>query len=432
MNKRLIGVAGGLIVAIGAILYFALPSTPEGAPSEINPEVVVEPVVEAAPEIRFGIDVTDFEVKEGKIKRNQTFADILSPYNVSRQDIFAVDRQSKSVFSVRNFVPGKKYTLIYENDSIQKAAYFVYEPNALEYVIYQLKGEIDIRLEEREVEIRELTMADVIDVSLDHSIRREGGSAALVNAMADLYGWQIDPRSLQKGDWFKVVYEQKFVDGEPIGIGDIITAEFSHLKNSYMAYAYDDGNGLNYYDENGKGLQKAFLRYPVEFSRISSRYNPKRYLKMYGKVKPHLGTDFAAPRGTPIKAAGDGVIVARAFTKPNGNYVKIKHNSTYTTGYLHMSKFGKFRNGQRVRKGDIIGYVGNTGYSTGNHLCFRFWKRGKQVDFLKERKNLPSQKPLGEEHHVKFDALMSLSNKVLDDVPMPWAEQTVSASADKP
>ncbi len=432
MNKRLLGIAGGVTVAIGAILYFAWPSGQQNSEPGIDQELTVEPTVEIEPEYKFGIDITDLEVFEGKIKRNQTFADVLQPYNVSRQDIYAVDRQSKEVFSVRNFVPGRKYTLLYENDSIKKAAYFIYEPNALEYVVYQLKDEIDIRLFERQVELKELTMAGVIDVSLDHSIRREGGSAALVNAMADLYGWQIDPRTLRKGDWFKIVYEQKFVGSEPIGIGNILSAEFNHMKNSYMAFAYDDGNGLNYYDENGKGLQKAFLRYPVEFSRISSRYNPRRYLKMYGKIKPHLGTDFAAPRGTPIKAAGDGVIVARGFTKPNGNYIKIKHNGTYTTGYLHMSKFGKFRNGQRVKKGQIIGYVGSTGYSTGNHLCFRFWKRGRQVDFLKERKNLPSQKPLGEEHHLNFEALMSLSNKRLNDIAMPWVDQTISASADKP
>ena len=430
MNKRLLGIAGGVTVAIAAILYLAWPSGSDLSEPGSVQETITEPVVEAEPEYRFGIDITDLEVYEGKIKRNQTFADVLQPYNVSRQDIFAVDRQSKDVFSVRNFVPGKKYTLLYENDSIQKAAYFIYEPNSLEYVIYQLKGGIDIRLVEREVEIKEVTMAGVIDVSLDHSIRREGGSAALVNAMADLYGWQIDMRSLRKGDWFKIVFEQRFVEGEPIGIGDIMSAEFSHIKNSYMAYAYDDGNGLNYYDENGESLQKAFLRYPVEYSRISSRYNPRRYLKMYGKVKPHLGTDYAAPKGTPIKAAGDGVIVARGYTKPNGNYIKIKHNGTYTTGYLHMSKFGKFRNGQRVKKGQVIGYVGSTGYSTGNHLCFRFWKRGKQVDFLREK--LPAQKPLGKEQMIKFEASMGLSNKKLDDIAMPWVDQTISASADKP
>ena len=428
MNKRLMGIAVGLILMIGATLYLTSPS--DDFPALPNPEIVAEPDPEPCPEFLYGIDISNLKADEGKIRRNQTIANILRPYHVSRQDIFAIDRQSRKVFSVRNFVPGKKYTLLYENDCVKKAAYFIYEPNALEYVIYRLKDFIDICLVKREVEIKEVALAGVIDFSLDHSIHREGGSAALVNAMADLYGWQIDPYTLRKGDWFKIIYEQKRVDGKPIAMGNIITAEFNHLKNSYKAYAYKDEKGLNYYDENGESLQKAFLRYPVAFTRISSRYNPGRYLKMYGKVKPHLGTDFAAARGTPIKAVGDGVIVARGFTRGNGNYIKIRHNGTYTTGYLHMSKFGKFRKGRSVRKGQVIGYVGSTGYSTGNHLCFRFWKRGRQVDYLKEK--LPAQKPLGKAHKAKFDALMSLLNKKLDDMPMPRADQTVSASAAKP
>lgn len=424
------GIAVGLILMIGATLYLTSPSDSDTFPARPNPEIVAQPAPEPCPEFLYGIDISNLEADKGKIRRNQTIADILKPYQVSRQDIFAIDRQSRKVFSVRNFVPGKKYTLLYENDCAKKAAYFIYEPNDFEYVIYQLKDFIHVCRVKREVEIKEATLAGVIDVSLNHSIRGQGGSAALVNTMADLYGWQIDPYTLRKGDWFKIIYEQKWVNGQAMAMGNIITAEFNHLKKSYKAYAYKDEKGLNYYDENGESLQKAFLRYPVAFTRISSRYNPRRYLKMYGKVKPHLGTDFAAARGTPIKAAADGVIVARGFTRGNGNYIKIKHNSTYTTGYLHMSKFGKFRKGRQVKKGQVIGYVGSTGYSTGNHLCFRFWKRGRQVDFLKEK--LPAQKPLGKEHTAKFDALVSLLNKKLDDMPMPRADQTVSASADKP
>ncbi len=430
MNKRLIGIVGGVIVATATILYLALPTggeVPEKQPEEVAVEQVPE-VVE--PEYRFGIEVNDFEIQEGKIKRNQTFADLLLPYNVSRQDIYAVDRKSKEVFSVRNFVPGRKYTILYENTPEKKAAYFVYEPTAMDYVVYQLKDSIAISMGEREVEIVERTMAGRIQISLDHSIKQEGGSAALVSAMADLYGWQIDPRTLQKGDWFKIIYEDRLVNGESIGIGKIIGAEFNHLKNSYMAYAHDDGSGLNYYDEAGESMQKAFLRYPVEFSRISSRYNPTRFHPVLKRRTPHLGTDFAAGKGTPIKAASDGVIVAKGYTKPNGNYIKIKHNGTYTTGYLHMSKFARVKQGQRVKKGQIIGYVGKTGLATGYHLCFRFWKRGKQVDFLKEK--LPAEKPLQGDALLKFEAVVQLMDKRLNDIPTAWAGRDISASADKP
>lgn len=431
MNKRLLGIAAGLVVGVGAVLFLTLPSG-DSSTDEVPAEMMEEATIEVAePTYLFGIDITDLEVLEGKIKRNQTFADILSPYNVSRQDIYAIDRQSKEVFSVRNFVPGRKYTLLYENDSINKAAYFIYEPSALEYVVYQLVGEIAITKEEREVEIREATMAGVIDVSLDHSIKREGGSSALVSAMADLYGWQLEMRTLRKGDWFKVIYEEKYVDGEPIGMGKILGAEFNHMRNSYMAYGYEEAeSGFNYYDENAESMQKAFLRYPVEFSRISSRYNPRRFHPVLKRRTPHLGTDFAASVNTPIKAAGDGIIVAKGYTKYNGNYIKIKHNGTYTTGYLHMNKFAKVRQGQRVRKGDVIGYVGKTGLATGYHLCFRFWKRGQQVDFLKEK--LPAQKPLPEAELIRFEAVMQLTNKKLNDIPNTWDDRTISASADKP
>lgn len=427
MNKRLVVAIGVGLVAIFVVGYLLLQPNSQVDESEIFEEEVVEEVVEEpAPLFKFGIPIELFDIKEGRIKRNQTFADILLPYNLSRQDIFTMDKISREIFSVRKFVTKKKYTIFYRNDSIKKASYFVYEPNDLEYVIYQLEDSLAVFREARKVEVIERTMTGVITQSLDHSIRSEGGSPALVSAMADVFGWQIDPRTLRKGDWFKVIYEDRIVDGESVGIGNIVGAEFNHLKNSYMAYSYDKGDGLDFYDENGESVQKAFLRYPVEYSRISSRYNPRRYLKMYGRVQAHLGTDYAAGIGTPIKAAGDGVIVARAFTRPNGNYIKIKHNGTYTTGYLHMSRFGKFKNGQRVKKGQIIGYVGKTGYTTGPHLCFRFWKRGKQVDFLKEK--LPAEKPLTADEMLGFEAAIELINKKLSDVPNEWADKSISAS----
>lgn len=429
MNKRLAALIAVCLIALITTVYFISKPTFTIDENEVFPDEFSAGAFEdAVPLFKFGIPLELFDTEEGKIKRNQTFADILLPFNVSRQDIFTMDKISKQVFSVRNFIPKKRYTIFYNTDSLDKkdAAYFVYEPNDLEYVIYQIQDSLAVFREARNVEIVERTMAGVISETLDHSIRAEGGSAALVSAMADVFGWQIDPKMLRKGDWFKIIYEDRMVQGQSVGIGNIIGAEFSHMNNSYMAYNYDDGEGIDFFDENGESVQKAFLRYPVEFSRISSTYSRSRYLKMYGRSQAHLGTDFAAGKGTPIKAAGDGVIIARSFTKPNGNYVKIRHNGTYTTGYLHMSKFGKFKNGQRVRKGDIIGYVGNTGYTTGPHLCFRFWKRGKQVDFLKEK--LPAEKPLASGELLKFEVAMELTNKRLNDIPNTWADESISAS----
>jgi murein DD-endopeptidase MepM/ murein hydrolase activator NlpD len=431
MNQRYIGMISVSVVLIAVILFFALNSRNQ-SPSELN-DIEISEVVKVAPEIpemRFGIETKNYEAIEGKIRRNQTIADILLPYNISRKQIFELDKASKKVFSVRKLVVNKKYTLLYSVDSVKTAAYFIYEPNNLEYVVYSLIDGLDIYKEQREVEIVERTMSGLITVSLDHSIRQQGGGAALVSRVADVFGWQIDFRSLQRNDWFKVIYEDKIVNGESIGVGEVISAEFSHIKNSYMAYAYDDGEGLDYYDDQGESLQKAFLRYPVDFSRISSRYNPNRVHPVLKSRRPHLGTDFAAVKGTPIKAAADGIITTRGYTRANGNWIKIKHNGTYTTGYLHMSKLGNFKQGQRVKKGDVIGYVGKTGLATGYHLCFRFWKRGKQVDFLNER-TLPSENPISADQLPKFSAFIELQNKKIDDIPKEWADRSISASANQ-
>ncbi len=432
MNRRTLGFGAAGIVVVGIVLLLSLNGNRvERSDSDPNDELAqVEPEV-IEPQLLFGIDISDKKVVEGKIKRNQTIADILSSYNISRQEIFELDRKSKKVFSVRNLVPRKNYTLIYSDDSFKRATHFVYEPNSLEYVIYSFVNGVEISKEERAVEIVERTMAGRITVSLDHSIRQQGGSAALVNKVAEVFGWQIDFYGLQKNDWFKVIYEDRIVDGESIGVGEVISAEFNHIGSPYYAYGYDGGDGIDFYDEEGESLQRAFLRWPVEFSRISSRYNPRRYLKFYGRVKAHLGTDFAAGKGTPIKAAADGIVVTRGFTRANGNWVKIKHNSTYTTGYLHMSRFGKFKQGQRVRKGDVIGYVGKTGNATGYHLCFRFWKHGQQVDYIKEKSRLPSENPIEDNHRARFAAFVELQNKKLSDIQGDWADRTLSAGANQ-
>jgi murein DD-endopeptidase MepM/ murein hydrolase activator NlpD len=431
MNQRYIGMISVSVVLIGVILFFALPKQKQSSPELIdNGTFEVVKVAEEVPEMRFGIETKNYEAIEGKIRRNQTIADILFPYNISRKQIFELDKASQDVFSVRKLVVNKRYTLLYSADSVKTAAYFIYEPNNLEYVVYSLVDGLDIYKEQREVEIVERTMSGLITVSLDHSIRKQGGGAALVSRVADVFGWQIDFRSLQRNDWFKVIYEDKLVNGESIGVGEVISAEFSHINNSYMAYAYDDGDGFDYYDDQGESLQKAFLRYPIEFSRISSRYNPNRLHPVLKRRSPHLGTDFAASKGTPIKAAADGIIITRGYTRANGNWVKIKHNGTYTTGYLHMSKLGNFKQGQRVKKGDVIGYVGKTGLATGYHLCFRFWKRGQQVDYLNE-KTLPSENPISEDQLAKFSAFIELQNKKLDDIQKEWADGTINANANQ-
>jgi len=190
------------------------------------------------------------------------------------------------------------------------------------------------------------------------------------------------------------------VNDKPAGMPRIVASEFMHRGRNFPAFAFDQGEGLDYFDETGASLRKAFLKAPVSFSRISSRFNKRRFHPVLKKVKAHLGTDYAAPRGTEIVAVGDGVVTKASYTKGNGKYVKIRHNGTYTTQYLHMSR-RNVKEGQAVRQGDVIGYVGSTGLATGPHVCFRFWKNGRQVDHLKE--DFPPSTPIKEEAKGSFE-----------------------------
>ena len=242
-------------------------------------------------------------------------------------------------------------------------------------------------------------------------------SPLLSNELSEIYAWTIDFFRLEKGDNFKVIYSSKFVDDSiSVGLNRIHSAYFEHRGKPYYAIEFetDAKKGLvEYFDENGKNLRRAFLRAPVQFSRISSRYNLKRKIAFYGRVRPHRGTDFAAPRGTPIRATASGTVTKSSYTRSNGNYVKIKHNGTYSTQYLNMDKRG-VKVGEFVNQGDYIGTVGMTGNTSGPHVCYRFWKNGKQVDPLRQK--LPEAKPISKELKEKYLVHMAPIKKHLDAI----------------
>ena len=242
-------------------------------------------------------------------------------------------------------------------------------------------------------------------------------SPLLSNELSEIYAWTIDFFRLEKGDNFKIIYSAKFVDDSiAVGLNRIHSAYFEHRAKPFYAIEFetDPKRGLfEYFDENGKNLRRAFLRAPVQFSRISSRYNLKRKIAYYGRVRPHLGTDFAAPRGTPIRATASGTVTKASYTRSNGNYIKIKHNGTYSTQYLHMDKRG-VKVGQFVKQGDYIGTVGMTGNTSGPHVCYRFWKNGKQVDPLKQK--LPEAKPISKELKKRYLKYMMPVKNQLDSI----------------
>lgn len=239
-----------------------------------------------------------------------------------------------------------------------------------------------------------------------------------------MYGWQIDFTKIYPGDQFKVLYTERVIEGKAVGIEEIIGAELVHYNNPFLSIAFDQGDGVDYFDEEGKSLRKAFLRYPVKFTRISSRYTAKRFHPVQKRYKAHLGTDYAAPTGTPIYAAGDGVITKAQYEKYNGRNVKIRHNATYSTQYLHMNGFAKgIRSGMKVKQGQLIGYVGKTGLATGPHLCYRFWKNGRQVDAMKVE--LPPSEPITEDYLSNFDRYKGFVKARLDEIPYPDSEDEV-------
>ncbi|HEY8513016.1 MAG TPA: peptidoglycan DD-metalloendopeptidase family protein [Cyclobacteriaceae bacterium] len=370
------------------------------------------------PTVLYGMFVDDLVVIEDKIKRNQFLGDILMSYNVPPSLIHQLSMVSKNVFDVRKIAPEKKYTVLCTPDSTKTARAFVYEPNPLEYVVIRFDDTLSVDLQRREVTKVEKSVAGVVNNNLSQTIESLGISHELTNMFVDIFAWQVDFQRLQKGDKFKIIYEENQVEGKFAGINRILAVYFEHFGNPYYAFPYDQGEGVDFFDEEGKSLRKALLKYPIEFTRISSRYSLSRFHPVRKVYRAHLGTDFAAPTGTPIRSVGDGVVLEAQYTSNNGNYVKIRHNSTYTTQYLHMSNIANgIRAGVRVRQGQTIGYVGSTGLATGPHLCYRFWKNGVQVDALKVE--LPPSQPIADEHRAAFETVVNGLTGRLNAIPFP-------------
>lgn len=368
----------------------------------------IKPIVPAP--IVYGIATDSFEVVQAKVARGESLSEILTKYNITPTQVDELARKSKKVFNVRRIAAKREYTLLHARDSAHTAQYFIYEPNQLEYIVYDLRHDIAVTKVKREMEVLERTLAGEIKNSLFESIVEAGGSPQLVNKFADIYAWRLNLNRIQPGDKFKLIYDEKVVNGTTIGFSNLKAAYFEHNGEPLYAIAFDQGSGASYYDENGKSMKKAFLKEPLEYSRISSRFSKRRFHPVQKRYKAHLGTDFAAPRGTPIRTVGDGVVLEARYTRGNGYYVKIKHDKTYTTQYLHMSKFAKgMRAGKRVQQGQTIGYVGSTGLATGPHLCYRFWKNGRQVDALGVK--LPLANPITKKHQAAF---VAVKNKTIE------------------
>ena len=358
--------------------------------------------------IEFGFDLDSFKVQKDTIRFGDSFGEIMLRNKLSYSQIYNIVQSIKDSFDVRWLTAGKPYTILSSKDSLANPQYFIYQPNRLNYVVIDFSNfdSISAYNKKKPFKIVKKTTSGIIDSSLSETMDENGLPWELINQLSDIYAWTIDFTRIQKGDRFKIIYNERYIeDTLLVGIKSIDAAFFSHNGEELFAYNFvidSMKKTPEFYDQNGNSLQRTFLKSPVRFSNISSRYNLKRRIAYYGnKVRPHKGTDFAAPTGTPIMATADGRVEKSAYTRANGYYVKIKHNDTYSTQYLHMQKNGRVKKGQYVKQGDIIGRIGMTGNTSGPHVCYRFWKNNRQVDPFKQK--LPPGKPVPSELKANFE-----------------------------
>lgn len=351
-----------------------------------------------------------------KIVSGESFGALLGKRGISTSQIYKIAAAVEDEFNVRR-IRAEVEVKFATGDSSIFPSYFIYPESKYEYWIVSLQDSLYAEKVEKKRTVRRREISGTIEDALYLSVARAGGTQALAMSLVEVYAWSIDFFRLQKGDQFSVVYEEEYVDDTTyVGLKGVIASNIKHVDNDFYAFPYKNELGFHdYYDEEGRSLRKTFLRAPLDFTRISSRYSGRRFHPVQKRWKAHLGTDYAAPTGTPIMTTADGVVIAAKYTSANGNYVKVRHNGTYTTQYLHMSKIGSgVKNGVRVKQGDVIGYVGSTGLATGPHVCYRFWVNGKQVDPYKQK--LPDAEPLTAERMSEYKTYMDELKTRLDAI----------------
>ena len=386
------------LIVFLACLYFLINSI-FSTESEVADEI---PEIVLCEENVFGFVDDSLNVYSRDVKPNETLSDILENYHITNTNVSEIASKSKPVFDVRKIRTGNKYHLFTLNDSMNTLNFLVYEKDAVNYVVYDLCDSLNIYGGKKEIIKVKKTKSAEIKSSLYDALTENNTSIELAIELSKIYAWQIDFYHLQKGDNFKVIYEEGYVDSQMVGIGKILGAYFKHRNKEFFAIPFMQDSTYQFFDVNGQSLRKKFLKSPIEFARISSRYSSSRLHPVLKIRRPHRGVDYAAPTGTPIRTVGDGVVTEASYTRGNGNYVKIKHNSVYITMYLHMSRFGKgIKRGVKVKQGQVIGFVGKTGLARGSHLHFSFFMNGSYVNPLKIE--IPPSYPVKETRKGEFE-----------------------------
>lgn len=368
------------ILSIGLVLAL-LVILPNRAEKQSHDEVL-----SVMPEIQmsWGLEIDSMQIDTFSIGKNQNLSDILCNAGVSSASVFQVVERAKGVFDVRKIRAGNTCYLLHHKNSVVPD-YFVYHENPIDYVVFPLSDSISAYRGQKPIELRQAFVEGEIESSLWNALAAKGVSPVLAVDLSDVFAWTIDFFGIQKGDCFRVLYEEKYVDGEFVGLGKIKAAQMLHMETVLNAFWFSQNGQEGYYDEAGNSLRKAFLKAPLKYSRISSHFSNSRMHPVLKIVRPHHGVDYAAPAGTPVQSIGDGVVVKKAYqASGGGNYLTIKHNSVYTTQYMHLKGYAPgIAAGTRVKQGEVIGYVGSTGLASGPHLDFRVFKNGTPIDPLK-------------------------------------------------
>ncbi|WP_456423205.1 peptidoglycan DD-metalloendopeptidase family protein [Lutibacter sp.] len=370
----------------------------------------------------YGFKLSNYKVINDTIKPGENFSEILDKHHIEYPKVLEIVSKVKDTFNVRKIKSGAPYTILAKKDSTEKAQVFIYKHSKVRYTVINFKDSIITAYNAKKpIQTVIKTASGIITNNLSEAMDKQGLNLYLAYELSDIYAWTIDFFRLQKNDKFKLIYEQLYInDTIPVGIGEIKAAYFEHGGKPFYAFKFlaDSTIGIpDYFDDKAANLRRQFLKAPLKFSRISSRYNLRRRIAFYGnRIRPHKGTDFAGPVGTPIMSTANGTVIESRYKGGNGNYVKVRHNGTYSTQYLHMSKRA-VKVGDVVKQGEIIGYVGMTGNTAGPHVCYRFWKNGRQVDPLKQK--LPAAKPMKKDIKSTYFKFIEPLKIQLDEIGYP-------------
>ncbi len=410
-NYKFFLIAGAVLLGLIVLKWLSK----ENQVKEIAQETVVIDTTEKEQiHLKYGFPIEEFNVETNRVKRNHSLSTILRQYDVSFGTIDKIARKAKKVFNVRRIKSGHEYSVLFTKDSLKTPEYFVYENTPVEYIVFDLRDTLNVFKGEKEIVKHRRQIKGSIESSLWNAMVEAEADPLLSVELSDIYAWTIDFFGIGKGDQFNIIYEESYVDDKPIHQLKVIAANFVHHKSNNYAFAFVEDEKDGFFDEEGKSLQKAFLKAPLRFSRISSKFSNRRYHPVLKRYRAHHGVDYAAPSGTPVHTIGDGVIIKRGYQKNGGgNYLKIKHNSVYTTTYMHLSRFAKgMKSGARVKQGQTIAYVGTTGLSTGPHLDFRVYKNGSAINPLNVKS--PPVSPVKKENEVRYQLVMESLMKELN------------------